>query len=509
MTVQDKLFKDIRKKLDSLEFGGEYRNTGSIVKVGDGIVEISGLSEAMMGEVLDFGNKILGMVVNITKDEVGAVVLGDYLGLSEGGEVKTTGQIINVKASYNLLGRVVDPTMLPIDGGGVIEKSKSDKDMPIEKVAPGIIERQSVKTPLQTGIKAIDSMIPVGRGQRELIIGDRSTGKTAVAVDTIINQAKLNKEKGAKKVISIYVAIGQKQSKIVQVVDKLNEYGAMEDTIIVCANSSDSVALQYLAPYAGCAVGEYFMDKGEDVLIVYDDLTKHAWAYRQISLTLRRPSGREAYPGDIFYLHSRLLERACRLSDKLGGGSLTALPIIETQAQDISAYIPTNVISITDGQIYLEPDLFYQGVRPAVNIGLSVSRVGGAAQIKAMKQVAGKLRLDLAQYNELSAFAQFGSDMDDISKSKIERGKRLIEILKQPQYSPVDLTSQILQIWAVTRGYLDTVDVEVCPVKTTEFVDLVKAKVGKVGESLKGKEGITDDLEKKFTTLADKYFKKS
>ena len=507
MKTQDKLFDDIKKQLESIDFGAEYRNTGKITALGDGIVEISGLSEAMMGEILEFVGGVTGMVINLSRDVVGAIVLGDYLGLSEGSEVRTTGKIISVRASYNLLGRVVNPLMQPLDGNGIIEKSKADKDMPVEKVAPGIIKRQSVKTPLQTGIKAIDSMIPVGRGQRELIIGDRSTGKTAVAVDTIINQAKLNKEKGAKKVISIYVAIGQKQSKIVQVVDKMNEHGAMEDTIIVCANSSDSVALQYLAPYAACAVGEYFMEKGDDVLIVYDDLTKHAWAYRQISLTLRRPSGREAYPGDIFYLHSRLLERACKLSDKEGGGSLTALPIIETQAQDISAYIPTNVISITDGQIYLEPDLFYQGIRPAVNIGLSVSRVGGAAQIKAMKQVAGKLRLDLAQYNELSAFAQFGSDMDDISKSKIERGKRLIEILKQPQFSPVDLSTQILQVWAVTHGFLDNIEVPQCPEKTTEFVDVVKSKLDGVNDVFKSKDGITDEFDKKLSIVAEKYFK--
>jgi len=509
MKTQNTVFNDIQKHLESLEFSVEYRNTGNIETVGDGIVQISGLSEAMMGEIVEFKDGTTGMVINLSERNVGAIVLGNYLNLSEGDEVNTTGNIISVRASYNLLGRVVNPLMQPLDGSGRVEKSRSDKDMPIEKIAPGIIKRQSVNTPLQTGIKAIDSMIPVGRGQRELIIGDRSTGKSAVAIDTIINQAKLNREKKAKKVISIYVAIGQKQSKIVQVVDKLNEHGAMEDTIIVCANSSDSVALQYLAPYAGCCLGEYFMEKGEDVLIVYDDLTKHAWAYRQISLTLRRPSGREAYPGDIFYLHSRLLERACRLSDKEGGGSLTALPIIETQAQDISAYIPTNVISITDGQIYLEPDLFYQGIRPAVNIGLSVSRVGGAAQIKAMKQVAGKLRLDLAQYNELSAFAQFGSDMDDISKSKIERGKRLIEILKQPQFSPVDLSSQIIQIWSVTHGYLDDVEVADCPAKTIEFVDVVKTKVEKLSDILKSKEGINEEFEKKLIGLAEKYFKKN
>ena len=509
MKTKNTVIDDIQKQLESLEFGSEYRNTGNIVSVGDGIVQISGLSEAMMGEIVEFKDGTTGMVINLSEKNVGAIVLGNYLNLSEGDEVNTTGIIISVRASYNLLGRVVNPLMQPLDGSGKVEKSRLDKDMPIEKIAPGIIKRQSVSTPLQTGIKAIDSMIPVGRGQRELIIGDRNTGKTAVAIDTIINQAKLNREKNAKKVISIYVAIGQKQSKIVQVVDKLNEHGAMEDTIIVCANSSDSVALQYLAPYAGCSVGEYFMDKGEDVLIVYDDLTKHAWAYRQISLTLRRPSGREAYPGDIFYLHSRLLERACKLSDKDGGGSLTALPIIETQAQDISAYIPTNVISITDGQIYLEPDLFYQGIRPAVNIGLSVSRVGGAAQIKAMKQVAGKLRLDLAQYNELSAFAQFGSDMDEISKSKIERGKRLIEILKQPQFSPVDLSVQIIQIWSVTHGYLDDIDVADCPTKTIEFVDMVSTKIEKISDLLKSKDGIDKEFENKLTGLAEKYFKKN
>ncbi len=502
-----KLVNDIKKHLEMVDFDTEYRNTGNILRVSDGIAVVSGLSEAIMGEILEFPHESYGMVINLSKGETGTIILGDYLNLSEGDEVKTTGKIISVHASYSLLGRVVNPLINPLDGRGKITVNKNDKDILLERVAPGIIARQSVNSPLQTGIKAIDSMIPIGRGQRELIIGDRNTGKTALVIDTIINQAKLNKKKDNKRVISIYVAIGQKQSKIVQVVEKLSEHAAMDDTIVMCANSSDSVALQYMAPYAGCAIAEYFMEKGEDVLIAYDDLTKHAWAYRQISLTLRRPSGREAYPGDIFYLHSRLLERACKLSDIEGGGSITALPIIETQAQDISAYIPTNVISITDGQIYLEPDLFYQGIRPAVSVGLSVSRVGGAAQIKAMKQVAGKLRLDLAQYNELSAFAQFGSDMDDISKAKIERGKRLIEILKQPQYAPIDVASQIIQIWAVTKGFLDSIDTAVCPSKSSEYIDFVRTKDGDILKNLLNKEGVSPELEKKLTDLANKFFK--
>jgi F-type H+-transporting ATPase subunit alpha len=395
---EKELGKEIEKEIE--KFTPEYGavTTGKILSINDGIATVGGLSDVRIGEIVEFPHKIEGVALNLKKGEIGVIIFGDFSVLGEGDGVKGTGKLLTIPASGDLLGRVINPLAEVIDGGSAVNKRKDSKVMPVEKIAPGIIFRESVNTPLQTGIKSIDTMIPIGRGQRELIIGDRNTGKTAIAIDTIVNQAKENRKKGNKKVISIYVAIGQKQSKVTQVVEKLENLGAMEYTIVVAANSDDPVAMQYIAPYSGCAIAEYFMSKGEDVLIVYDDLTKHAWAYRQISLILRRPSGREAYPGDIFYLHSRLLERACKLNKAEGGGSITALPIIETQAQDISAYIPTNVISITDGQIYLEPDLFYQGIRPAINIGLSVSRVGGAAQLKAVKQVGGQLRLDLAQY---------------------------------------------------------------------------------------------------------------
>ena len=425
-------------------------DVGTVVEVGDGIARIHGLSGAKYNELLQFPNEVIGMALNLEEDSVGAVILGDWNNVKEGDEVRSTGRIAEVPAGEGLIGRVIDPTGQPLDGKGPL---KYEKTRAVEIVAPNVVVRKSVDTPVHTGIKAIDSIIPIGRGQRELIIGDRATGKTAIALDTIISQ------KGGD-LICIYVAIGQKASKVAQAVSVLEDYGAMEHTIVVSASASDPAALQYLAPYAGCAIGEEFMGQGKDALIIYDDLSKHAWAYRQISLLLRRPPGREAYPGDVFYLHSRLLERAAKMAPEHGGGSLTALPIIETQAGDISAYIPTNVISITDGQIYLETDLFNAGVRPALNVGLSVSRVGGSAQTKAMKRVAGKLRLDLAQYRELVTFAQFGAaELDKATRSQLERGQRITEVLKQPQYVPMPLEKEVVILYAVINGYLDDIPV--------------------------------------------------
>lgn len=426
-------------------------NVGTVVEVGDGIARVHGLSTAEYNELLQFPHDIMGLALNLEEDNVGAVVLGDCSLIKEGDEVRATGRVVEVPVGDALIGRVIDPLGRPRDGKGAV---KTDKTRPVERIAPNVVLRRPVDTPVMTGIKAIDSMIPIGRGQRELIIGDRFTGKSAIPIDTIIAQ------KGGD-LICIYVAIGQRTSKVAQVVATLEKYGAMEHTIVVAADASAPAPLQYLAPYSGCAMGEEFMEQGKDALIVYDDLYKHAWAYRQISLLLRRPPGREAYPGDIFYLHSRLLERAARLAPEYGGGSLTALPIIETQAGDISAYIPTNVISITDGQIYLEPDLFNAGIRPAINVGLSVSRVGGSAQRKAMRQVAGRLRLDLAQFRELQAFAQFGAaDLDKATRDQLERGRRITEVLKQPQYSPMSLGKQVMILYAVTNGYLDDVPVD-------------------------------------------------
>jgi len=426
-------------------------NVGTVVEVGDGIARVHGLSAAGYNELLQFPHDIMGLALNLEEDNVGAVVLGDCSLIKEGDEVRATGRVVEVPVGDALIGRVIDPLGHPRDGKGPIN---TDKARPVERVAPNVVLRKPVDTPVMTGIKAIDSMIPIGRGQRELIIGDRFTGKSAIPIDTIIAQ------KGGD-LICIYVAIGQRTSKVAQVVATLEKYGAMEHTIVVAADASAPAPLQYLAPYSGCAIGEEFMEQGKDALIVYDDLYKHAWAYRQISLLLRRPPGREAYPGDIFYLHSRLLERAARLAPEYGGGSLTALPIIETQAGDMSAYIPTNVISITDGQIYLEPDLFNAGIRPAINVGLSVSRVGGSAQRKAMRQVAGKLRLNLAQFRELQAFAQFGAaDLDKATRDQLQRGRRITEVLKQPQYSPMSLGKQVMILYAVTNGYLDDVPVD-------------------------------------------------
>jgi F-type H+-transporting ATPase subunit alpha len=459
----------IREEIQN--FGQPVRavNVGTVVEVGDGIARVYGLSGAMSSELLEFetegGGSVMGMALNLEEESVGAVILGQYTGIEEGNTVRTTGRIVEVPVGDALLGRVVNALGQPIDGKGDLPADMKTRQ--IERIAPGVVARQNVDTPLQTGIKAIDSMIPIGRGQRELIIGDRQTGKSAIAIDTIINQ------KGSG-VLCIYVAIGQKASQVAQVVGVLEQAGAMDYTIVVAASAAEPAALQYIAPYSGCAMGEEFMETGRDALIVYDDLSKHAWAYRQVSLLLRRPPGREAYPGDVFYLHSRLLERAARLRADLGGGSLTALPLIETQANDVSAYIPTNVISITDGQIFLETDLFYAGIRPALNVGISVSRVGGDAQIKAYRQVAGKLKLDMAQFRDLAAFAQFGSDLDKATKSQLDRGLRIQEVFKQPQYQPVPTAQQIAILYAVTNGFLDDVPVDSVSAWENQFHDYMR-----------------------------------
>lgn len=452
-TTKDFIVEQLKEEISGFKAEVSEKSVGKVLKVSDGIALVSGLAEAMMSEILIFKTEtaeVTGVALNLEESQVGAIILGDYTAIKEGDEVIATKRILEVPVGENMIGRVVNPLGEPMDGKGKIETSKF---YPIEKIAPGVITRASVKEPVQTGVKAIDAMIPIGRGQRELIIGDRQLGKTALAIDTIINQKGQNMK-------CIYVAIGQKESKVANIVTKLTEAGAMDYTTIVLAGASTSASLLYIAPYAGCAMAEYFLDKGEDVLIIYDDLSKHAVSYREISLLLRRPPGREAYPGDVFYLHSRLLERACKLNKDFGGGSITALPIIETQAGDLSAYIPTNVISITDGQIFLEPDLFYKGNRPAVNAGLSVSRVGSSAQIKAMKKVAGKMRLEAAQYRELAAFAQFGSDLDSETQKKLERGKRLYEIFKQDQYQPLSVAKQVTAYYALINGFMDNVPVE-------------------------------------------------
>ncbi|HXH25182.1 MAG TPA: F0F1 ATP synthase subunit alpha, partial [Vicinamibacterales bacterium] len=446
----EEISRIIREQIGSYAVEIDVAEVGTVVSIGDGIARVHGVERAMAGEMLEFPKGVYGIALNLEEDSVGVVLLGDYREIKEGDTVKRTGRIISVPVGEEMLGRVVNALGQPIDGKGPIQAKQF---LPIERLAPGVVDRRPVKEPLQTGLKAIDAMVPIGRGQRELIIGDRQTGKTALAVDTIINQR-------GQDVVCIYNAIGQKQSTIAQVVRTLEEYGAMSYTIVVAAAASEPAPMLYISPYAACAIGEYFRDSRRHALVVYDDLSKHAQAYREISLLLRRPPGREAYPGDVFYLHSRLLERAAKLNDAHGGGSLTALPIIETQAGDLSAYIPTNVISITDGQIFLETDLFHQGVRPAINVGNSVSRVGGSAQIRAMRQVAGSLRLDLAQYRELAAFAQFGSDLDKATQAQLNRGRRLVEILKQPQYQPLPVEKQVAIIFAATRGYVDTVAVE-------------------------------------------------
>jgi len=457
------LLQEIEAQIAGVKTATEKQNVGVVREIGDGVAKIEGLTDTMLNEMLDFGNGIIGLALNLEETEVGAIVLGDYTKIKEGTEVRTTGRLLQVPVGKGLLGRVVNALGQPLDGKGPIQQTAF---YPVEKIAPGIIKRRPVSQPVQTGIMAIDAMIPIGRGQRELIIGDRSTGKTTIGVDTMINQARINKAAEAAKdpnfrpIYSIYVAVGQKQSNIARVIGVLEEAGALPYTIVVVASASDSASNQYLVPFAGAAIGEWFMDNGMDALIIYDDLSKHAVAYRQVSLILKRPSGREAYPGDVFYLHSRLLERSARVGEKYGNGSLTALPIIETQAGDVSAYIPTNVISITDGQIYLETDLFYQGVRPAISVGLSVSRVGSAAQVKAMKQVAGRIKGDLAQFRELAAFAQFGSDLDAKTQALLERGKRIVELFKQNQYHPLPVEVQVLVLWTMQNNFLDDVPVE-------------------------------------------------
>jgi len=476
----------IKQQIEQFGMAVTMVDIGTVIEIGDGIARIHGLAGAKYNELLEFPKEVIGIVMNLEEDSVAAIVLGDYTEIKEGDEVHSTGRIAEVPVGEGLIGRVVDPLGRPLDGKGAI---KTDKTRPVERIAPNVVLRKSVDTPVQTGIKAIDSLIPLGRGQRELIIGDRSTGKTAIALDTIINQRGGN-------LICIYVAIGQKASKVARVVATLENYGAMAHTIVVAANASDSVALQYLAPYAGCAMGEEFMEQGKDVLVIYDDLSKHAWAYRQLSLLLRRPPGREAYPGDIFYLHSRLLERAAKYAPEYGGGSLTALPIIETQAGDLSAYIPTNVISITDGQIYLETDLFNAGIRPAVNVGLSVSRVGSAAQTKAMKQVAGRLRLELAQYRELAAFAQLGTaELDKATRAQLDRGQRLTEILKQPQYAPVPQEKQVMILYAAINGYLDDIPIDKVATFETNLYRFMEANHPEVGKSIAQSKELAAETE--------------
>ena len=487
METKDQILDSLKQQIENFKTTAKVEKVGHVIEVGDGIARISGLSTVASQEMVEFANGEVGVALNLEEDTVGAIILGSDKAIKEGDEVRTTGNILSLPVGEALIGRVVDPLGRPQDGKGAI---KSSKMYPIEKIAPRVIKRKGVNQPVQTGIKAIDSMIPVGRGQRELIIGDRQTGKTAIAIDTIINQ------KG-QDMICIYVAIGQKESKIAKIATVLEEKGAMDYTIIVRTSACDPASLSYLAPFAGCAMGEYFLDQGKDVLVIYDDLSKHAWAYREISLLLRRPPGREAYPGDVFYLHSRLLERACRLDEKYGGGSLTALPIIETQSGDVSAYIPTNVISITDGQIYLETDLFYKGVRPALNVGLSVSRVGSAAQIKAMKKVAGKLKLELAQYRELAVFAQFGSDLDEATKRQLNKGDRLSEMLKQKQYSPVPVEKQVVILYAGINEYLDKVPVNKVYEYEEKLYTYIEAKHPEIFKDIKEKKEMTAEIEAK------------
>src|SRR5687767_7493227 len=506
------ILQDIETQISGAKTAVARQNVGIVREIGDGVAKIEGLTDAMLNEMLDFGNGIIGLALNLEETEVGAIILGDYTSIREGQEVKTTGKLLQVPVGKSLLGRVVDSLGRPIDGKGPI---KSEASYPVEKIAPGIIKRKSVSQPVQTGIMAVDAMIPIGRGQRELIIGDRSTGKTTIGIDTIISQARLNKaaaaagDKDYRPLYCIYVAIGQKQSNIARVIAELEKAGAMPYTIIVVAAASDSATNQYLAPFAGAAMGEWFMDNAMDALIIYDDLSKHAVAYRQVSLVLKRPSGREAYPGDVFYLHSRLLERAARLAEKYGNGSLTALPIIETQLGDVSAYIPTNVISITDGQIYLETDLFFQGVRPAISVGLSVSRVGSAAQIKAMKQVAGRVKGDLAQFRELAAFAQFGSDLDAATQAKIERGKRIVEIFKQQQYKPIPVELQVAVLWSAQNGYFDDIPVDRIKdfqAKLTEYLTTRKADLlTKLRNEKAISDAIAGDLKPAVTEFKQTY----
>jgi len=495
MEVKNEIIEVLKAQVAAFAAKTQEESVGTVISVGDGVAQMTGLTNVKSMEMLQFPNEVYGVALNLEEDTVGAIVLGDITKIKEGDTVKSTGRVLSVPVSDQVIGRVIDALGNPIDGKN---KITAEKFLPIEKIAPGVMTRKSVNQPLQTGIKVIDALIPVGRGQRELIIGDRQTGKTALAIDTIINQ----KGQGVK---CIYVAIGQKESKVAKLVAKLEEAGAMEYTTVVLAGASDPAALSYIAPYTGCTIGEYFMDKGEDVLIIYDDLSKHAWAYREVSLLLRRPPGREAYPGDVFYLHSRLLERAACLNEKHGGGTLTALPIIETQAGDVSAYIPTNVISITDGQIFLETDLFYRGIRPALNVGLSVSRVGSAAQTKAMKKVAGTLRLDLAQFRELEAFAQFATDLDEQTRSQIERGQRTTELLKQPQYQPMPFENQVVIIFAVTSGYLDQIPIEKIKEWESEFLNFMRSSGAKTLDAIKDKKELTDEITEVLKKQLDEF----
>jgi len=502
------LLQEIEAQITGAKVTAARQNVGVIREVGDGVARVEGLSDAMLNEMLNLGHGVTGLALDLDETEVGVVVLGDYTKLQEGDEVRTTGKLLEVPVGKGLLGRVVNMLGEPVDGKGPVQ---SDIAYPVEKMAPGIIRRQPVTQPVQTGIMAIDAMIPIGRGQRQLIIGDRSTGKTTICVDTIISQARLNKaaeaagNKNYRPLYCIYVAVGQKQSSIARTIAVLEQAGAMPYTIIVASPASDSATSQYLAPFAGAAMGEWFMDNGMDALIVFDDLSKHAVAYRQVSLVLKRPSGREAYPGDVFYLHSRLLERAARVGEKYGNGSLTALPIIETQAGDVSAYIPTNVISITDGQIYLETDLFYQGVRPAISVGLSVSRVGSAAQLKSMKQVAGQLKGDLAQFRELAAFAQFGSELDAKTQAKIDGGKRIIEIFKQPQHNPIPVEVQVAVIWVAQNGYVDNVPVDRIKDFQNRLTEYLTTRKIELLRKIENEKSLSNALTSELKTAADEF----
>lgn len=502
MINADDIIKKLEKRLTTFEINAKTQNVGTVWKNTDGVIVANGLSQAFMGEIVEFERGETGVVLNLDEDTVSIITLGPAEKIEEGDTVKTTGKLLSINVSSEYLGRTVNPLGSPLDGKARIKKGK---DMPLERVAAGVVEREPVSTPLKTGIKAIDAMIPVGRGQRELIIGDRGLGKTAIAVDAIINQR--TKVKGRKQVQCVYVAVGQKQSTVAQVIERLREEKALDYTVVVVAGASDPAALQYLAPYAGCAIAEYFLEKGDDVLIVYDDLTKHAWAYRQLSLVLRRPAGREAYPGDVFYLHSRLLERSVRLNKENGGGSITALPIIETQAGDISAYIATNVISITDGQIFLQADLFNSGTRPAINAGNSVSRVGTAAQTGAMKSVAGKMRLELAQYRELAAFAQFGSELDAATAAQIDKGKRTSEILKQPQYQPLPEPFQVASIWAVTNGFMNDITIEDFGRFEKEYHEYLKTHAKKLIETLDEDAKLNEQTIKELTKVTENFKK--
>lgn len=497
------IIEQLKNQITGFKDEPEIAETGTVVSLNDGTVSIYGLKNAFMGEIIVFqkgDEDVHGLILNLEEDLAHAIILGDFTKIKEGDTAKRTSRVLSIGASHDFIGRVVNPLGIALDKKGVVKFSEI---YPLEKTAPGVLKREPVNTPLHTGIKAIDAMIPIGRGQRELIIGDRQTGKTAIAIDAIINQ----KQDSYKTPICVYVAIGQKKSKVAKIVEDLKNAGAMDYTIVVSATASDPAALWYLAPFAGSALAEYFMDKGEDVLIIYDDLSKHAWAYRQISLLLRRPPGREAYPGDVFYLHSRLLERSAKLSKELGGGSITALPIIETQAGDVSAYIPTNVISITDGQIYLESGLFYQGVRPALNVGLSVSRVGSVAQTKAMKKVAGKLRLDLAQFRELASFAQFGSDLDEQTRQKIERGKRITEILKQDERAPLPFHKQVVILYAAIEGMLDDIETEKIKLFEEKFINHLENQESEFLKTLLEKKELDNDLENKLKEIIEEFKK--